>query len=52
MGQFPVTFPPGWGFSLPMVYLLWLCVVLSLYPLCYWFAAVKRRRSDPWLSYL
>jgi len=21
-------------------------------PLCRWFAALKRRRSDPWLSYL
>jgi uncharacterized membrane protein len=50
--QFPVTFPPGWGFGLPIVYLVWIGVVLALYPLCYWFAALKRRRSDPWLSYL
>jgi hypothetical protein len=26
--------------------------VLLLYPLCRWFAAVKRRRADWWLSYL
>jgi uncharacterized membrane protein len=50
--QFPVTPPPGWGFGLPIVYLVWIGVVLALYPLCYWFAALKRRRSDPWLSYL
>jgi hypothetical protein len=52
MNHFPVTFPPGWGFSLPSVYLLWVCVVLSLYPLCHWFASVKQRRSSPWLSYV
>jgi uncharacterized membrane protein len=27
-------------------------VVATLYPACRWFAAVKRRRSDWWLSYL
>lgn len=50
MSQFPVTFPPGWGFPLPVVFLLWIGVVFSLYPLCCWFAAVKQRRSDPLLS--
>jgi hypothetical protein len=25
--------------------------VLSLYPLCIWFAGLKQRRSDAWLSY-
>ena len=49
--QFPVATPPGWGFSLPVVYLVWICVVLALYPLCKWFAGVKQRRSDYWLSY-
>ena len=52
ISRFPVTFPPGWGFSLPMVYLLWVCVVVSLYPLCRWFASVKQRRNSPWLSYV
>jgi uncharacterized membrane protein len=50
-GQFPITPPPGWGFSLPVVYLVWGFVVLTLYPLCRWFAALKQRRSDAWLSY-
>ena len=50
--HFPFTAPPGWGFSLPVIYLFWASVVLALYPLCRWFAAVKQRRSDLWLSYL
>jgi|HubBroStandDraft_6_1064221.scaffolds.fasta_scaffold25530_2 uncharacterized membrane protein len=49
--QFPITKPPGWGYSLPIVYLIWACVVLALYPLCRWFAALKQRRNDAWLSY-
>jgi uncharacterized membrane protein len=52
VNEFPITPPPtGWGFSLPVVYLIWASVVISLYPVCHWFAAVKRRRSDAWLSY-
>jgi len=49
--QFPITPPPGWGYSLPIVYLVWAVVVLTLYPLCRWFAGLKQRRSDAWLSY-
>ncbi len=52
LGDFPVTTPPGWGFSLPTIYLVWAIVVVTLYPLCHWFAALKQRRSDAWLSYL
>jgi len=46
------TPPPGWGFGLPAVYAFWAVTVFSLYPLCRWFARVKSRRKDPWLSYL
>jgi hypothetical protein len=35
-----------------VVYLIWVLVVVALYPACRWFADVKRRRGDPWLSYL
>jgi hypothetical protein len=42
----------GSGFSLPVVYLLWIGVLAVLYPLCRWFAAMKQRRRDWWLSYL
>jgi len=51
LGEFPITPPPGWGYSLPIVYLVWAGVVLTLYPLCLWFAGLKQRRSDAWLSY-
>jgi len=52
LGHFPFTAPPGWDIGLPTIYLLWVCVVLALYPLCRWYAGVKRRRKDWWLSYL
>ena len=52
LGHYPFTPPPGWGFSLPIVYLVWAFVVVTMYPLCRWFAALKQRRSDAWLSYL
>jgi uncharacterized membrane protein len=52
LDKYPVTFPPGWGYGLAGVYFVWMVVVVSLYPLCRWFADVRRRRSDWWLSYL
>ncbi|MGO1001195.1 DUF1624 domain-containing protein [Lysobacter sp. CA196] len=42
----------GWGVSLPVVFGLWLGVLAALYPLSRWFAGVKARRRDRWLSYL
>ncbi len=48
---FPFTPPPGWGYSLPLVYLIWAVVVITLYPLCRWFAGVRQRRTEWWLSY-
>jgi len=44
--------PPGTGFGLGTVYALWILGVLLLYPLCRWYAGVKARRRDWWLSYL
>jgi uncharacterized membrane protein len=44
--------PPGTGFGLLTVYFLWIFGVLLLYPLCRWYAGVKSRRRDWWLSYL
>src|SRR5438105_10839807 len=46
------TPPQGNGFHLLVVYLSWIGGVLLLYPLCKWFAGVKARRRDWWLSYL
>jgi uncharacterized membrane protein len=44
--------PPDYGFDLPVVYLIWIGVVLFLFPICCWFAGVKQRRREGWLSYL
>jgi len=52
LGHFPFSAPPGWNLGLPMVYLVWMVVVLALFPMCYWYAGFKRRRNDWWLSYL
>jgi uncharacterized membrane protein len=52
LDKYPVTQPPGWPVALPVVWLIWLLVVVALYPLCRWFADVRRRRNDWWLSYL
>ena len=43
---------PGWGYGLPAVYAIWAVIVLALYPVCRWYAALRARRHDPWLSYL
>jgi uncharacterized membrane protein len=40
------------GFSLGVVYVVWVVGVIALYPLCRWYAGVKRRRNDWWLGYL
>ena len=44
--------PGAWGFSLPVVYFIWLAVVLILYFPCRWFMGVKQRRRNWWLSYI
>jgi uncharacterized membrane protein len=44
--------PDDGGFDLCLVYAVWLGCLLVLYPLCYWFAGVKRRHRSAWLSYI
>ncbi|HTA24209.1 MAG TPA: heparan-alpha-glucosaminide N-acetyltransferase domain-containing protein [Terriglobales bacterium] len=44
--------PDDYGHGLPFVYLMWIVVIVILYFPCRWFAALKRRRKDWWLSYL
>ncbi|MGH9522502.1 MAG: DUF1624 domain-containing protein, partial [Terriglobales bacterium] len=46
------SFPSDYGFSLWVTYAVWISTVVLAYPLCRWFAGVKRRRRDWWLSYL
>ncbi|MGE5521648.1 MAG: DUF1624 domain-containing protein [Candidatus Dadabacteria bacterium] len=42
----------GEGYSLPIVYLVWLLVVIALYPACKWFSEYKKTHSQWWVSYL
>ncbi len=49
---YPITQPPGWPASLPVVYLVCATVVLLVYPACRWYAALRARRTDWWLGYL
>jgi uncharacterized membrane protein len=44
--------PANVGLGLPGVYAFWLLAVAILYYPCRWFAELKARRRDPWLSYL
>jgi uncharacterized membrane protein len=48
----PLTLPDGFGFGLPVVYAVWIAVVTALYPLCKWYAGLKRRSSSTLFSYL
>lgn len=44
---------PGEGYSLAVVYGIWLAVVIALYPLCKWYDRYKtNHREKKWLSYL
>jgi uncharacterized membrane protein len=43
----------GYGFSLPVAYLIWAGIVVALYPLCKRYDAYKQaNKSKWWLSYL
>ncbi len=48
----PMNPPADYGFSLPVVYAVWIGIVIGLYFPCRWYAGVKQRRRDWWLSYL
>jgi hypothetical protein len=41
----------GYGFDLAVVYAGWILTLMMLYPAARWFASLKRRRRDWWLSY-
>jgi uncharacterized membrane protein len=44
--------PPDFGGPLWTVYVCWIVSLFVMYPLCRWFAGVKMRRREWWLSYL
>jgi uncharacterized membrane protein len=52
MGSSSDLFPVDYGFPLWTVYAVWVVVLLLLYPACLWFARLKQRRHDWWLTYL
>ena len=45
-------FPTDYGYDLWVVYLVWVAIVLALYPVCRWYAGLKQRSKSPILSYL
>jgi hypothetical protein len=51
-GFLPNFVDPTQGVSLFWVYVIWLCIVISLYPVCKWFSEYKKRHKDWWLSYI
>ena len=44
--------PPGYGYPLWVVYLVWLFVISALYFPCRWYGNYKRTHKQWWLSYL
>lgn len=52
--KFPFLFvAPGEGYDLPVVWLVWVTVVIALYPLCKWYDNYKTKHKEKWwLSYL
>jgi uncharacterized membrane protein len=53
VGQTPFLFRPvTFGYDLWAVYLVWIVVILALYPLCRWYNKYKSTHTNWWLSYL
>ncbi|HTQ28530.1 MAG TPA: hypothetical protein VMI35_10390, partial [Puia sp.] len=43
----------GGGLGLPGMYLVWICIVAILYPVCKWFNAYKQQYRDrKWVHYI
>jgi uncharacterized membrane protein len=45
-------FPPGYGYDLWVVYVVWIGIVVALYPACKWYGDFKKRNRHPLLAYL
>jgi hypothetical protein len=48
----PPPVPPGYTWSLGLLYLVFSLCVMALYFPCRWFARVRAERRSKWLSYL
>jgi uncharacterized membrane protein len=44
--------PFGFGYSLGITYIVWISIVVSLYPVCKWYNRYKSTHNQAWLSYL
>ena len=50
-----IAFEPklkGYGFSLGITYIIWICLVIILYFVCRWYDRYKKTHQQWWLSYL
>jgi uncharacterized membrane protein len=52
LGGSAEAYPPGYGYELTVVYGVWILVVVLMYVPCLYFARLKERRRDWWLSYV
>lgn len=52
LGGPAALFPPNFGYRLRAVYLVWLLLLVLLYPLCRWFSQLKSKHNYWWLKYL
>lgn len=43
---------PEGGYALRWAYLVWICLIILLYPLCKWYDRYKSTHKQWWLSYL
>jgi uncharacterized membrane protein len=46
IGFYGPTFPIGYGYSVPVLYAIWVSVVLALYPYCKWYRGIKEKHRD------
>jgi uncharacterized membrane protein len=44
--------PEGYTWSLPLLYFVWAIAVVMLYGACRWYAGLKARRSDWWITFV
>src|SRR5436305_1692554 len=52
MGGPRQLFPADFGYDLWVVYVVWISIVIAMYPLCRWFGKVKAAHREWWWSYL
>lgn len=44
--------PSDYGYDLPIIYNLWIIMIILLYPICSWFKNYKAKNPSKWLKYL